>query len=169
MTPRATTMIAEMAEDAPDGRRVHVRLYRRCAIDVLFDPSMPSDRHVAAGAIRIDGDALSLAFLSGAEIDFLDGAHGAGFRFERPRDAPTCESAGWADVLDELDDRVAMCVAACRDDACRTMCWCVRGAEANHVACASASSADPTACAGALATERALCVVDADMTPLEAR
>lgn len=119
--------------------------------------------------MRVQGDALSLAFLSGAEIDFVDGAHGAGFRFERPSEAPTCESAGWAEVLDGLDDRVTACIAACRDDGCRTRCWCVRAAEANHVACASAPAAGEATCDGVFTTESALCAVEADLTPLEAR
>jgi len=168
ITERAAAKIDEVAEEARADRRMHVRVFRRCAADLVFDPVMPSDRHAVAEGARISGDALSLAFLSGAEIDFVDGPHGAGFRFERPSGAPTCESAGWAAVLEALDEGVGACIATCRDDACRTHCWCSRAALANHVACVSAAGAEESACAGVYTTESALCAVQADTAELDA-
>lgn len=164
----AAAKLDEMIADAPAGRRAHVRVFRRCAIDVLVDPPTPSDRRAPAEGARLDGDALSLAFLSGALIDFAAGPHGAGFSFQRPAGAPTCESAGWSRALDGLDERVGACLPACRDEACRSRCWCQRAAEASYIACASASSADEARCAGALTSESALCAAEADSAPLGA-
>jgi len=55
-----------------------------------FDLAKDGDRVVAFDDVRVFVDELSLPYLAGTTLDFVEGLHGAGFRFDNPRATRTC-------------------------------------------------------------------------------
>lgn len=154
LTARAAEAITAMIADTDGDRVARLRVFRRCAPEVAIDRALPPDRHVSSEGAHVVADALALAFLAGAEIDFREDA---GFTFERPTGAPTCDGPGWTEVLAELDARLATCLGGCHDDACKVDCWCERSVSADYVACASEKAADDARCVGVFQSEWTLC------------
>lgn len=153
-TPRAADAITAMIADTDGGRVARLRVFQRCAPEVAIDRALPPDRHVSTEGVRVVADALALAFLAGAEIDFQPDT---GFTFRRPPTAPTCDRSGWKDALADLDARLASCIGDCHDDACKTDCWCERSVSADYVACASEKPSDDARCSGVFQAEWTLC------------
>ncbi len=50
----------------------------------------PADQMLDAGAFKIFVDPISAQYLDGAEIDFLDGLNGTGFKISNPHAKSTC-------------------------------------------------------------------------------
>ena len=48
------------------------------------------DLEVESHGVRVVVDPVSLPYLQGSEVDYVDGLMGAGFRFENPNVAGTC-------------------------------------------------------------------------------
>ncbi|HYB91060.1 MAG TPA: iron-sulfur cluster assembly accessory protein [Candidatus Binataceae bacterium] len=55
-----------------------------------FDLAKDGDRVVEFDGVRVFVDELSLPYIAGTTLDFVEGLHGAGFRFENPRATRTC-------------------------------------------------------------------------------
>ncbi|HVN64389.1 MAG TPA: iron-sulfur cluster assembly accessory protein [Candidatus Binataceae bacterium] len=55
-----------------------------------FDSAKEGDRITDFGGIRVLVDDVSLPYLAGTTLDYVEGLHGAGFRFENPRASRTC-------------------------------------------------------------------------------
>ena len=56
-----------------------------------FDSAPESDDlEVESRGVRVVVDPVSLPYLQGSEVDYVDGLMGAGFRFENPNVAGTC-------------------------------------------------------------------------------
>ncbi|MGO9056702.1 MAG: HesB/IscA family protein [Candidatus Binataceae bacterium] len=54
-----------------------------------------SERHEADTVVAFDGvdvliDEVSLPYVAGTTLDFVEGLHGAGFKFNNPRASRTC-------------------------------------------------------------------------------
>ncbi|MFZ4808500.1 MAG: HesB/IscA family protein [Hyphomicrobiaceae bacterium] len=95
LTDRAASRIAQIA--AADGAAAVLRLsvegggcsgfqYR---FDLPAEPT-PDDTVVAQGSARLLVDAVSLPYLLGAEVDFVDDLIGAAFKVNNPNASSSC-------------------------------------------------------------------------------
>jgi iron-sulfur cluster insertion protein len=58
--------------------------------DLYFDEPAEVDRQVELGGVRVVVDEMSLMYLVGTEIDYVEGLQGAGFKFNNPNVKTTC-------------------------------------------------------------------------------
>ena len=58
--------------------------------DLYFDQAQESDHHFEASNVNLICDQMSLMYLMGTEIDYVEGLHGAGFKFNNPNVKSTC-------------------------------------------------------------------------------
>lgn len=58
--------------------------------DLYFDQPADSDKTLESHGVRIVVDPMSLQYLMGTEIDYVEGLHGAGFKFNNPNVKATC-------------------------------------------------------------------------------
>jgi len=58
--------------------------------DLYFDPKNDMDRELTSSGVRIVVDQMSLMYLVGTEIDYVEGLAGAGFKFHNPNVKSTC-------------------------------------------------------------------------------
>jgi iron-sulfur cluster assembly accessory protein len=55
-----------------------------------FDSEKDGDRVATFDGVRVLIDDFSLPYIAGTTLDFVEGLHGAGFRFDNPRASRTC-------------------------------------------------------------------------------
>ena len=58
--------------------------------DLYFDEAAEVDRQVMIGGVKVVVDEMSLMYLVGTEIDYVEGLQGAGFKFNNPNVKSTC-------------------------------------------------------------------------------
>lgn len=58
--------------------------------DLYFDEALEVDRQVSINGVRVVVDEMSLMYLVGTEIDYVEGLQGAGFKFNNPNVKSTC-------------------------------------------------------------------------------
>jgi iron-sulfur cluster assembly accessory protein len=58
--------------------------------DLYFDESTEVDRRFAVNGVNVVVDEMSLMYLAGTEIDYVEGLQGAGFKFNNPNVKTTC-------------------------------------------------------------------------------
>ena len=58
--------------------------------DLYFDESTEVDRQVYISGVKVVVDEMSLMYLVGTEIDYVEGLQGAGFKFNNPNVKSTC-------------------------------------------------------------------------------
>src|SRR5262245_52470646 len=58
--------------------------------DLYFDESTEVDRQFEIQGVRVVVDEMSLMYLVGTEIDYVEGLQGAGFKFNNPNVKTTC-------------------------------------------------------------------------------
>lgn len=58
--------------------------------DLYFDQAQDTDHHFEANNVKLICDQMSLMYLMGTEIDYVEGLHGAGFKFNNPNVKSTC-------------------------------------------------------------------------------
>ena len=58
--------------------------------DLYFDQSQETDRAFEVKGVKVICDEMSLMYLAGTEIDYVEGLHGAGFKFNNPNVKSTC-------------------------------------------------------------------------------
>ena len=58
--------------------------------DLYFDEGTQVDRQVEIGGVKVVVDEMSLMYLVGVEIDYVEGLQGAGFKFNNPNVKSTC-------------------------------------------------------------------------------
>jgi iron-sulfur cluster assembly accessory protein len=58
--------------------------------DLYFDQSQETDRSFDVKGVKLICDQMSLMYLMGTEIDYVEGLHGAGFKFNNPNVKSTC-------------------------------------------------------------------------------
>lgn len=97
LTPKAAAMIKEIwAEEVKEPDVTALRLGVRgggCAgflNDISFTTVEPTDVEFYIDGIRIVIDPVSLQFLVGMELDYLDGLKGSGFKFNNPNSTGSC-------------------------------------------------------------------------------
>jgi iron-sulfur cluster assembly accessory protein len=96
LTPTAVEMVRKMhAKEglgADQGLRIGV-VGGGCSgfqYQLNFDRSKEGDRVVDFGGVSIFVDDFSLPYIAGTTLDYVEGLHGAGFRFDNPRASRTC-------------------------------------------------------------------------------
>jgi iron-sulfur cluster insertion protein len=58
--------------------------------DLYFDQSQDMDRSFEVKGVKLICDQMSLMYLVGTEIDYVEGLHSAGFKFNNPNVKSTC-------------------------------------------------------------------------------
>jgi iron-sulfur cluster assembly accessory protein len=59
--------------------------------DLYFDaPQEGIDRQMVINGVRVVVDEMSLMYLMGTEVDYVEGLQGAGFKFQNPNVKSTC-------------------------------------------------------------------------------
>jgi len=58
--------------------------------DLYFDQPQEMDRSFDVKGVKLICDQMSLMYLVGTEVDYVEGLHGAGFKFINPNVKSTC-------------------------------------------------------------------------------
>ncbi|MCA9677954.1 MAG: iron-sulfur cluster assembly accessory protein [Myxococcales bacterium] len=58
--------------------------------DLYFDAPTEVDRQFAVNGVQVVVDEMSLMYMIGTEIDYVEGLQGAGFKFNNPNVKSTC-------------------------------------------------------------------------------
>jgi iron-sulfur cluster insertion protein len=58
--------------------------------DLYFDESTEVDRRFDVNGVNVVVDEMSLMYLAGTEVDYVEGLQGAGFKFQNPNVKSTC-------------------------------------------------------------------------------
>ena len=96
ITPTAATKVNEIrgAEGIEDNMALRLRVVGGgCAgfsYDLYFDEPAEVDRQFETAGVRCIVDEMSLMYLVGTEIDYVEGLQGAGFKFNNPNVKSTC-------------------------------------------------------------------------------
>ena len=96
LTPNAIEMVRKMhAKEglgAGHGLRIGV-IGGGCSgfqYSLKFDTLKEGDRVTDFGGVLVYVDEISLPYIAGMTLDYVEGLHGAGFRFDNPRASRTC-------------------------------------------------------------------------------
>ncbi len=96
LTPKAIEMVRRMhAKEglgAEHGLRIGV-VGGGCSgfqYSLKFDTQHDGDRVTELDGVRVLVDEISLPYLAGTTLDYVEGLHGAGFKFDNPRASRTC-------------------------------------------------------------------------------
>ena len=60
------------------------------AYDLYFDQPVDTDKKFTVSGIQLLVDQMSLQYLAGTEVDYVEGLQGAGFKFNNPNVKSTC-------------------------------------------------------------------------------
>jgi iron-sulfur cluster insertion protein len=96
ITPVAATKVNEIRQ--AEGIETNMALRLRvvgggCAgfsYDLYFDEPAEVDRQFEVQGVKCVVDEMSLMYLVGTEIDYVEGLQGAGFKFQNPNVKSTC-------------------------------------------------------------------------------
>jgi iron-sulfur cluster insertion protein len=58
--------------------------------DLYFDQQQDIDHAFESHGVKLVCDQMSLMYLMGTEVDYVEGLHGAGFKFNNPNVKSTC-------------------------------------------------------------------------------
>ena len=58
--------------------------------DLYFDSAQDADKVFDSFGVKLVVDQMSLMYLVGTEVDYVEGLHGAGFKFQNPNVKATC-------------------------------------------------------------------------------
>jgi iron-sulfur cluster assembly accessory protein len=58
--------------------------------DLYFDQQQDIDHALESNGVKLICDQMSLMYLMGTEVDYVEGLHGAGFKFLNPNVKSTC-------------------------------------------------------------------------------
>jgi iron-sulfur cluster insertion protein len=96
LTPTAIEMVSKMRAKeglgAEHGMRIGV-VGGGCSgfqYSLNFDTQKEGDRVTDFGGVLVLVDEISLPYIAGTTLDYVEGLHGAGFRFDNPRASRTC-------------------------------------------------------------------------------
>ncbi|MBE3603680.1 iron-sulfur cluster assembly accessory protein [bacterium] len=96
LTPKALDtvrrMIAKEGLGPESGLRISV-VGGGCSgfqYSLSFDAAKEGDRITVIDGVKVFVDDVSLPYIAGVTLDFVEGLHNAGFRFDNPRASRTC-------------------------------------------------------------------------------
>ncbi len=96
ITPLAAEKVMEIrsAEEIEDELALRLRVVGGgCAgfsYDLYFDEKTTMDKEYMIHSVRVVVDQMSLMYLMGTTIDYVEGLQGAGFKFNNPNVTSTC-------------------------------------------------------------------------------
>jgi iron-sulfur cluster assembly accessory protein len=96
LTARAADKVREIRaeEKIQDGYALRLKvLGGGCsgfAYDLYFDQAQDIDHGFEAGGIKMVCDQMSLMYLMGTEVDYVESLQGSGFKFNNPNVKSTC-------------------------------------------------------------------------------
>lgn len=96
LTPLAATKVNEIRETEAIETEMGLRLRvvgGGCAgfsYDLYFDTPTEVDQQFDVQGVRVVVDEMSLMYLIGTQIDYVEGLQGAGFKFQNPNVKSTC-------------------------------------------------------------------------------
>ena len=96
ITPTAASKVNEIrsAEGIESNMALRLRVVGGgCAgfsYDLYFDEPAEVDRQFEVAGVKCVVDEMSLMYLVGTEIDYVEGLQGAGFKFQNPNVKSTC-------------------------------------------------------------------------------
>lgn len=96
LTERAAEKVKEIraAESIEDTFGLRLRVVgggcSGFSYDLYFDQSTTMDRQYDSHGVRLVVDQMSLQYLRGTEVDYVEGLQGAGFKFHNPNVKSTC-------------------------------------------------------------------------------
>jgi iron-sulfur cluster assembly accessory protein len=113
ITPKAAVKVLEFLASEDDGAEV-LRVAVQGGGCSGFQYALGFDEAPADGdaviemhGVRIVVDPFSLPYLSGADIDFVDGLNGTGFKIENPNVVAGCGCGSSFQMKDEAGDELA--------------------------------------------------------------
>jgi iron-sulfur cluster assembly accessory protein len=95
MTEKAIGKVKEIMgsqDPAPAGLRIAV-VGGGCSgfsYDLYFDNVADADKTMDSHGVKLIVDQMSLMYLVGTEVDYVEGLQGAGFKFNNPNVKSTC-------------------------------------------------------------------------------
>ncbi|MGZ6252412.1 MAG: HesB/IscA family protein [Candidatus Binataceae bacterium] len=96
LTPKALEMVKQMhmkeGLGAEQGLRISV-VGGRCSgfqYSLSFDAHKEGDTEQEIDGTKIFVDEISLPYIAGTTLDYVEGLHAGGFRFDNPRASRTC-------------------------------------------------------------------------------
>ena len=96
LSPKAVEMVRKMVDKeglSPEqGLRIGVT-GGGCSgfqYQLQFDAEKEGDRVTVIEGVRVLIDEFSLPYIAGTTLDYVEGLHGAGFKFDNPRASRTC-------------------------------------------------------------------------------
>ncbi|MBV8362140.1 MAG: iron-sulfur cluster assembly accessory protein [Deltaproteobacteria bacterium] len=96
LTPRAISAVRKMHQKeglgAEQGLRIAV-VGGGCSgfqYSLNFDVRKDGDRVTELDGVQVFVDEISLPYIAGTTLDYVEGLHNAGFRFDNPRATRTC-------------------------------------------------------------------------------
>jgi iron-sulfur cluster assembly accessory protein len=97
---RITPMAAAKVNEIRDAEGIEATMALRLRVvgggcagfsyDLYFDEPVEVDREVEIEGVKVVVDEMSLMYLVGTEIDYVEGLQGAGFKFNNPNVKTTC-------------------------------------------------------------------------------
>ncbi|MFO0620179.1 MAG: iron-sulfur cluster insertion protein ErpA [Polyangia bacterium] len=95
-----TEVAAKKVQEIRDQESIEESMFLRVRIvgggcsgfsyDLYFDTSTPMDKQLQSNGVTVIVDQMSLQYLRGTEIDYVEGLQGAGFKFHNPNVKSTC-------------------------------------------------------------------------------
>jgi iron-sulfur cluster assembly accessory protein len=96
LTPKAVEMVRKMRAKEGLGAEQGLRIAVTgggCSgfqYQLNFDAEKEGDRVAHFDDVRVLVDEISFPYIAGVTLDFVEGLHGAGFKFDNPRASRTC-------------------------------------------------------------------------------
>ena len=96
LTPKAVEMVRKMRTKEGLGAEQGLRIAVTgggCSgfqYQLNFDAEKEGDRIAHFDDVRVLVDEISFPYIAGTTLDFVEGLHGAGFKFDNPRASRTC-------------------------------------------------------------------------------
>jgi iron-sulfur cluster insertion protein len=96
LTPKAVEMVRKMRAKEGLGTEQGLRIAVTgggCSgfqYQLNFDAEKEGDRVAHFDDVRVLVDEISFPYIAGVTLDFVEGLHGAGFKFDNPRASHTC-------------------------------------------------------------------------------
>jgi iron-sulfur cluster assembly accessory protein len=96
LTPLAAAKVNEIRDQEAIETEMGLRLRvvgGGCAgfsYDLYFDAPTEVDQQFEVGGVKVVVDEMSLMYLVGTQIDYVEGLQGAGFKFQNPNVKSTC-------------------------------------------------------------------------------
>lgn len=113
LTETAAGKIAELIGDSPEGEEQALRVAVRgggCSgfqYALAFDTKGEDDHVYEHRGVSVIVDKVSMQFVFGSEVDYVDGLSGAGFQVNNPNVVAACGCGSSFQVKDEADSATA--------------------------------------------------------------